>query len=62
MPIIVNNVQIQDINPLIIFGFIGIIVAGFITRMKETYGKNLPNYIEEHKKKASDINESFLTQ
>ena len=45
------------------FGFFGIIVAIFITRMQETYGKDLPNYIEEHRKKrSSDIYESLRSQ
>ena len=40
----------EEINPLVIFGCAGFVLAGAITRMKETFGKNLPNYVEEHKK------------
>lgn len=60
MPIIVNYIQIEEINPLIIFGFFGIFVAGFITRMNETYGRDLPNYIEETKRKKSNENKDLL--
>ena len=60
MPIIVNYIQIEEINPLFVFGFVGIVAAGFITRMNETYGKKLPNYIEEHKKKKSLENKEIL--
>ena len=50
MPYIVNAIQMEEINPLVIFGCAGFVLAGAITRMKETFGKNLPNYVEEHKK------------
>lgn len=54
MPIIVTFIQMEEINPLIFFGFFGILVSVLITRMNETFGKNLPNYIEETKKKKSN--------
>jgi hypothetical protein len=66
MPYIVAYIQIEEINPLVIFGCTGFLVAGFITRMNETYGKSLPNYVEEHKNKKSveniDNKESLLNE
>lgn len=56
MPIIITFIQNEDINPLIFFGFFGILVTALITRMNETYGKNLPNYIEENIRKKSNEN------
>lgn len=47
MPLLVNYSQSNGINPIGLFGFLGIIIAVIITRMRETFGLEMPNYIKE---------------
>ncbi len=43
----VVSLQNQGVSSFILFGSIGLLVALLITRLKETEGKNIGDYIEE---------------
>jgi len=44
---VVVSLQNQGVSSFILFGSIGLLVALLITRLKETEGKNIGDYIEE---------------
>lgn len=46
-PIVVVSLQREGLSSLVLFGSFGLIVAILITRLQETDGKNIGDYIEE---------------
>ena len=46
-PLVVVSLQNEGVSSLVLFGSFGILVALLITRLKETDGKNIGDYIEE---------------
>lgn len=46
-PLVVVSLQHEGVSSLILFGSFGVIGALLITRLKETEGKNIGDYIEE---------------
>jgi len=47
MPMIVSSMQAADANPLVLFGFLGIIAAFCVMHLPETFGKPLQDHIIE---------------